>query len=68
MEDTYLLPHPNTPFGRIVLVPLDPIAIICREFVVEIVITLPKSNQGCDDMIARRVAIIEWLISKPMSE
>src|SRR5262249_19244354 len=63
-----LLPDPDAPLGRIVLVPLDGVAVIRRELVVEVVVTLAEGDQGGDDVVAGRVSVIEGLVSKPVGE
>lgn len=63
-----LLVDPDEPLGGVVLVPLDSIAVVGWEFVVEVVVSLSKSNESSDDMITRRVSVIERLITKPMSK
>lgn len=65
---TELLPEPNRPFGGIILMPLNGIAVVGGEFVMEVVIALTKCDQRSDDMIPRRVAVIEWLVSEPVSQ
>jgi len=66
--ETELLPNPDGPFGGVILVPFDGIAVIRRELVVEVVITLTESDKCSDDMVARRVAVVKWLVTKPMCE
>ena len=39
-----LLPNPDGPFGRVVLVPLDGIAVVRGELVVKVVIPLSKGG------------------------
>ena len=68
VSKTHLLPHPNSPLGGIILPPLDGVSVIRWELVVEIVVSLTKGDQGSDHMITWRVAVIEWLVSKPVSE
>ena len=66
--ETELLPHPYGPLGRIILVPLDSIAVVGGEFVVEVVITLTKCDKGSNNMVPGRVAVIKRLVTKPMSK
>ena len=40
-----LAAHPDEPFGRVVLVPLDGVAEVHRELVVEIVVTLANRHK-----------------------
>jgi hypothetical protein len=64
----HLLPQPDGPFGGIILMPLDSIAVVGWELVVEVVVSLAESDQGSDDVIPRRVSVVKWLISKPVSK
>lgn len=65
---THLLPRPNRPLGGIILMPFNSIPIVRGELVVKIVVAFPKSDKSGDDMVARGVAIIEGLVTEPMSE
>lgn len=65
---TKLLHRPDEPFGWVILVPLDSIAVVGWEFVVEIVVSFSKSDQGSQDVVTWGVAVIEWLVTKPMSK
>ena len=64
----HLLPHPDTPFGRVILEGLDGVAVVGREFVVEVVVPFTESYKSRDDVVARRVPVVERLVTKPMSE
>jgi len=66
--ETKLLPDPDRPLCRVILMPFDSIAVVRREFVVEIVVTLTKSDKSSDNMITGRVAVVEWLVAEPMSQ
>ena len=35
---------------------------------VEVVVTLSKSDESSDDVVAGRVAVIEWLVTEPMGQ
>ena len=63
-----LLPDPDGPFGWVILMPFDSIAVVGGELVVEVVVTLTKSDESSDDVVTGRVAVIEWLITKPMGQ
>src|SRR5690606_45760 len=63
-----LLHGPDEPLGWVVLVPLNSIAIVAWEFVMEVVVTLTKSDEGGDDVISWGVAVVEWLVSEPVGE
>ena len=58
----------DKPFGRIILVPSDGVAIVHRELVVEIVIALANCHEGCNDMVARSVFIIKRGFAQPVRE
>jgi len=47
----------NDPFGGVILVKLDGVSVVIGELVVEVVVTLAKSQQGCDDTVAGGVFI-----------
>ena len=66
--ETELLPEPDGPFRRVILMPFDGITVVGREFVVEVVITLSKRNESSNDVVTRRVAVIEGLITKPVGQ
>jgi hypothetical protein len=66
--ESELLVDPDEPLGRVVLVPLDSIAVIGWELVVEIVVSLSESNESSDNMITRGVSVIERLVTEPMGK
>jgi hypothetical protein len=68
ISKTKLLPAPDAPLGRIVLPPLNSVAVIRRELVVEVVVTLTKGDESSDDVVTGRVAIIERLITEPVGK
>lgn len=61
-----LLPQPDGPFGGVILPKLDGVAIIAGEFVVEIVVTFSEGYESREDVVTRRVAVVEWLVAKPV--
>lgn len=61
-------PQPDRPLGGIILVPLDGIPVVGRELVVKVVVALTEGDESGDDMITRRVAVIERLITEPVSK
>ena len=63
-----LLPNPDRPLRWVILMPFNSIAVVGGELVVEVVVTLTKSDKSSDDVITGRVAVIEWLITKPMCQ
>lgn len=66
--ETELLPCPDVPLGRVVLVPFDGVAVVGRKLVVEVVVALAESDKSSDDVVARRVAVVEWLVTEPVSK
>lgn len=63
-----LLPHPDAPLGGIILMPGDGIAVIGRELVVEVVVAFAEGDNGRDEVITRRVAVVEGLVTEPVSK
>lgn len=62
------LPESDSPLGGIVLPPLNGVAVVGRELVVEVVVTLTESDEGSDEVVTRRVAVIEGLVTKPVGK
>ena len=60
--------YPDEPFGRIILEPSNRVAEIHRELMVKVVITLANSTKRGDEVIARGVLVIKWLIPEPVGE
>jgi hypothetical protein len=63
-----LLPDPDSPLGRVILMPFDSIAVIRRELVVEVVVTFTKSDKSSDNVVTGGVAVVEWLVTEPMGQ
>jgi hypothetical protein len=63
-----LFPNPDDPLCGIILEPFDGVPVVAREFVVEVVVTFTKGDEGGNDVISRRVSVIEWLVTEPMGE
>ena len=63
-----MLPYPDAPFGRVVLECLDGVAVVGGEFVVKVVVAFAKRYKGRDDVVSRRVTVVERLVAKPMCE
>ena len=66
--ESELLPDPDRPLRWVILMPLDSIAVVRWEFVVEVVVTLSESDKSGNNVVARRVAVVEWLVTKPMGQ
>jgi hypothetical protein len=66
--ESKLLARPKEPLGRIVLIPLVTIAIIHRELVVEVVISLSHCDERRDHAIFRSEFVVIWLVTKPVTQ
>lgn len=58
----------DEPLGGVILVPLDGVAVVHWELVMEIVVTLSEGDKRGEDVIARSVLIVEGSLTKPVSE
>jgi len=58
----------DEPLGGVILVPLDGIAVVHWELVMEIMVTLSEGDKRGEHVIARSVLIVEGSLTKPMSE
>lgn len=63
-----LLPGPDRPLGGVVLPPLNGVAVVGGELVVEVVVTLTQGDQSGNDVVTRRVAIVEGLVTEPVGQ
>lgn len=63
-----LLPCPDSPLGRVILPPLNSVAVVRRELVVEVVVSLTKSDESSDDVISGRVAVVKGLVAEPVGK
>ena len=63
-----LLPHPDGPLGGVVLVPLNGIAVVRGEFVVEVVVAFAEGGKGSDHVITGGVAVIKGLLAQPVGK
>lgn len=59
---------PDEPLRRVVLVPLDRIAVIHRELVVEVVVALADGHERGDEVVLRRVLVVERRLAEPVRE
>jgi len=66
--ESELLPDPDRPLRWVILMPFDSITVVRWEFVVEVVVTLSESDESSNDVVTRRVAVVEWLVTKPMGQ
>lgn len=58
----------DEPFRRVVLVPLDGVAVVHGELMVEVVVPFTDSDEGGEDVVAGSVLVIEGGIAEPVSE
>jgi hypothetical protein len=58
----------DEPLGRVILVPPNGVPIVRRELVMKIVIALAKGDEGRDQVVPRRMPIVERRFPKPMGE
>ena len=61
--ETELLPRPDGPFGGIVLPPIQRIAVVRGELVVEVVVAFAEGDESGEDVVTGRVAVVERLIT-----
>lgn len=58
----------DEPFGRVVLIPSNRIPIVRRELVMKVVIAFAKGDEGGDEVVPRRMPVVERGLSEPMRE
>ena len=58
----------DEPLGRVVLEPLDRVAVVRGELVVEVVVALADGDQCGDEVIARGVLVVERRLSEPVGK
>ena len=63
-----LLHRPDEPLCRVVLPPLNGVAEVAWEFMVEVVVAFAEGDDGRENVIARRVAVVEGLVAQPVGE
>lgn len=63
-----LLAHPNEPLGRVVLVPLNGIAVVHGELMVEVVVALSYCYKRSDEMVFGGVFVVERCLAQPVRE
>jgi len=68
ISETEELRCSDKPLGWVVLIPFNGVTVIAWKLVVEVVVSLAKSHEGSEDVIAGRVAVIEGLVAEPMGE
>lgn len=61
--------HSNDePLGRVVLVPLDGVAVVHGELMMEVVVTFTHGDESSDEVITRSVLVIEGSFTEVVSE
>lgn len=63
-----LLPDPDGPLGGVVLMPLNGVAVVRWELVMEVVVSLAEGDNSSDDMVSWGVTVVKWLVAKPMGK
>lgn len=58
----------DKPLGGIILIPLDGIAIVHGELVMEVMVTLSEGDKRGENVIARSMLIVEGSLTKVVSE
>lgn len=58
----------NQPLGRVIVVPLDPVPVIVRELVVEVVVAFAHGDEGGDGVVARGEAVGVGGFAEPVCE
>jgi hypothetical protein len=58
----------DEPLSRIILIPLDGVAVVHGELMVEVVVTLTNGNESGNDMVTRSVLVVEGSLAKPVSK
>lgn len=66
--ETELRHGPDEPLSGVVLEPLDSVSEVLRELMVEVVVTLANGAKSSDDMVSRRVLVVEGLLTKPVGK
>lgn len=62
------LHRPDEPFGGVILIPLNGVAVVHRELMMEVVITFANGNESSGEMIAGCMLVIEGSLAKPVSQ
>lgn len=65
---TELRHGPDEPLSGVILEPLDSVSEVLRELMVEVVVALANGAKSSDDMVSRRVLVVEGLLTKPMGK
>ena len=63
-----LVANCDEPLGWIPLIPFHSVPVVHRELVVKVVIPLPEGHKRRNEMISRRVLVIEAAFTQPMSQ
>ena len=66
--ESELLPDPDGPLRGIILMPLDGVTVVGGELVVKVVVAFSERDESGNDVVTRRVAVVEGLVTKPMGQ
>jgi hypothetical protein len=58
----------DEPFGGIILIPPDSVAVVSRKLVVEVVISLPEGDERGDHVVPWRMPVVERRLPEPVGE
>jgi len=58
----------DEPFGRVPLVPFRGVSVVHRELMMKVVVSLSESHKRCEEMVSRRVLVIERAFAQPMGQ
>jgi len=67
-SETELVASEDEPLGGVVLVPLDGVAEVLGELVVEVVVTFSYGNESGNPVVLGRVLVVEGSVSEPVGE
>lgn len=56
----------DEPLGRVILVPLDGVAVVHWKLMMEVMVTFTNGNESSNEVITRRVLVIERSVAEPM--
>lgn len=65
---SHLLPTPNRPLGRVILMPFNCIAVVGGELVMKIMVAFAEGDNRGDDVITRAITVVERLVAKPVRQ
>ncbi len=67
-REPHFLTRPNEPFGGIVLIPFNSVAVVHGKLMVEVVVSLANRDERSRKVVARRVLVVERRLTEPVRE